>query len=164
MDLPGRAIFIWLGPGWPTLRDQHFRPDDSTIKANLFHNLVTLTDALREAQVTLNLLSPVSLFRKPEDRVDPDETHHTFVTKAEEVTAANLSLADLARQSGGQVLESDKEMVDGIAACIADGEAYYQLSFDAPAAVDFGELHSLAIRVDKPGLNVRASTLYYAEQ
>jgi VWFA-related protein len=164
MDLPGRAIFVWLGPGWPALRDPHFRPDDSTIKANLFQNLVTMTNALREAQVTLNLLSPASLFRKPEDLADPDETHFTFISKAEQVSAANLSLADLAWQSGGQVLENDKEMVDGIEACISDAQTYYQLSFDTPSAADFGELHSLAVRVDKPGLNVRASKLYYAEQ
>jgi hypothetical protein len=38
------------------------------------------------------------------------------------------------------------------------------LSFDAPPAPGFGEFHTLAVKIDKPGLDVRTNTLYYAEQ
>ena len=164
LDLPGRAIFVWLGPGWPMLRNAEFRPDDKAERDNLFRNLVNVSNALEEAQVTLNLVSPTNLYRKTEDLANAGATYIPAIERADQITAANLSLAALAQQSGGQVLDGEMDIPSGIEACIEDAQAYYTLAFDTPAAADFGEYHSLAVTVDKPGLAVRAPTLYYAEQ
>ncbi len=164
MDLPGRAIFIWVGPGWPLLSGSQFKPDDAAIKGNLFRGLVGVSQALREAQVTLNVLSPSSFLRETDDQPILNDAFFAPVEKQEQVTAAKFSALVLARQSGGQTLVDSKDFSRGVAACVADADAFYQITFDSPQAADFGEFHSLTLRVDRPGLKVRTDTMYYAEQ
>ena len=47
MDVPGRVILIWLGPGWPMLTDKAFTPDPPDLKRSFFSQLVTLSMSLR---------------------------------------------------------------------------------------------------------------------
>ena len=96
--------------------------------------------------------------------VDSDDTFFDGVPKPDEVTAASLGLQALAHQSGGQVLIGARSIPAGVAACMADAKSYYELTFDSPPAAQFGEYHSLEVKVDRPGLTVRTNTVYYAEQ
>ena len=164
IDIPGRVILIWLGSGWPLLNNKEFRPDDATVKAGFFENLVQVSTALREAQVTLDVLLPSSLFRTAESRNEHDDAFFNGVPNQEEVTAASLGLQAVAHQSGGQVLIGAKNISAGIAACMADAKSYYELTFDSAPAAQFGEYHSLQVKVEKPGAIVRTNTVYYAEQ
>jgi hypothetical protein len=47
---------------------------------------------------------------------------------------------------------------------MADLDSYYMLTFNSAPAVKPGEYHSLAVKVDQPGLIVRTNSMYYAEQ
>jgi hypothetical protein len=47
---------------------------------------------------------------------------------------------------------------------MADSANYYQLSFDTPPSNNFGEYHSIEVKLDRPDLTARTRTLYYAEQ
>jgi VWFA-related protein len=164
IDIPGRVILIWMGSGWPLLNNKQFRPDDASVKAGFFGNLVQVSTALREAQVTLNVLLPASLFRIAESRDEHDNAFFNGVPNQDEVTAASLGPQALAHQSGGQVLIGAKNITGGIATCMADAQSYYELTFDSAPAAQFGEYHSLQVKVDKPGVTVRTNTVYYAEQ
>jgi len=164
IDIPGRVILIWMGSGWPLLNNKQFRPDDESVKAGFFANLVQVSSALREAQITLDVLLPSSLFRTPESRSEHDDAFFNGVPNQDEVTAASLGLQALAHQSGGQILIGAKNIPSGISACMADAKSYYELTFDSPTAAQFGEYHSLQVKVEKPGLTVRTNTVYYAEQ
>jgi VWFA-related protein len=161
---PGRVILIWIGPGWPLLNNPQFRPDDEAVKQNLFDNLVDVSQALMEAQVTLDVLAPTGILRK----TGLDSAHGLAagrgVEKEEEVRTENFSPQALARQSGGRVMIYGKNIPEGISECIADLDAYYMLSFNSAPAAQPGEYHSLAVKVDKPGLSVRTNGMYYAEQ
>jgi VWFA-related protein len=164
VDIPGRVILIWIGSGWPLLSDKQFSPDDESLKAGFFSNLVQVSSALRESQVTLDVLLPSSLFRTAESRNAHDDAFFDGVPKQDEVTAASLGLQALAHQSGGQVLIGARNIPAGVAACMADAKSFYELTFDSPPAAQFGEYHSLQVKVDRPGLTVRTNTVYYAEQ
>jgi VWFA-related protein len=164
VDIPGRVILIWLGSGWPLLNNKQFRPDDASVKAGFFGNLVQVSTALREAQVTLNVLLPSSLFRIAESRDEHDNAFFNGVPNQDEVTAASLGVQALAHQSGGQVLIGAKNISGGIAACMTDVQSYYELTFDSAPAAQFGEYHSVQVKVNKPGVTVRTNTVYYAEQ
>jgi VWFA-related protein len=164
IDIPGRVILVWLGSGWPLLNNKQFRPDDASVKAGFFGNLVQVSTALREAQVTLNVVLPSSLFRIAESRNEHDNAFFNGVPNQDEVTAASLGLQALAHQSGGQVLIGAKNISGGISACTADAQSYYELTFDAAPATQFGEYHSLQVKVNKPAVTVRTNTVYYAEQ
>jgi VWFA-related protein len=164
IDIPGRVILIWMGSGWPLLNNKQFRPDDASVKAGFFGNLMQVSTALREAQITLDVLLPSSLFRVAESRDEHDDAFFNGVPNQDEVTAASLGVQALAHQSGGQVLIGAKNISGGIAACMADAQSYYELTFDSAPAAQFGEYHSLQVKVDKPGVTVRTNTVYYAEQ
>jgi hypothetical protein len=125
---------------------------------------VETSTALREAQVTLDVISPSDFFRRTESLNDRDKAHLNGLRKEDEVTAGSLSLQAFAHQSGGQILIQKKNIPDGIAACIADAGSYYVLSFDTAPAGAPSEYHSLEVKVDKPGMTVRTNTMYYAEQ
>ena len=167
-NLPVRVILVWIGQGWPLLSDNGFKPDTPSIKQSFFRNLVGISSALTEAQVTLDAIaSPDAEVRNSPDaeaRNSHDNAFFDGVPNESQVTAGSLSLHALAHQSGGQILKNTKDIAGEISACIADAESYYVLSFDSPPAGGFGEYHSLRVKVDKPELKVRTNTLYYAEQ
>jgi VWFA-related protein len=162
VNVPGRVILIWIGPGWPHLYNQQFRHDDAALRRNLFAQLVHISTALREGQVTLNMICPSDFLRKTEALNEHDKALLDGLQKEDEVTAGNLSLQAFAHQSGGRILIEKKNIPDGIAACIADAASYYVLSFDSDAAAAASEYHSLEVKVDKPGMTVRTNTMYYA--
>jgi hypothetical protein len=85
------------------------------------------------------------------------------VSKQSQVNVGDLSLQVLAVQSGGLALASDNDVASLLQKCLADTEAYYELSF-VPAPADHrDEYHNLLVQVAKPGLTARTRTGYYAE-
>ena len=162
VDVPGRVILVWIGPGWPLLTNRAFMPDTPEIKSSFFNQLVGLSTALREAQVTVDAVaSPEDL---PEPQAPPDTVFFNGISKEEEIRAGHLGLHAFAHQTGGRIMSDSRNVGQQIRECIGDAQSYYVLTFDSPAAAGFGEFHSLAVKIDKPGLEVRTNTLYYAEQ
>ncbi len=162
---PGRVILIWFGQGWPLLLNREFRQDTQQVKRNFFTQLVTLSTALREAQVTLDAVaSPVDVSPDGGWRKTQDDSLYEGVPNESEATAPSISLHAFAHQSGGQIMYKETDVAGQIAACIADAEMYYVVAFDVPPASEFGEFHSLVVKVDNPQLKVRTNTIYYAEQ
>jgi VWFA-related protein len=162
-DVPGRVILIWIGSGWPLLLSPEFRQDSAALKRNFFDNLVLVSTALREAQVTLDAVFSPDFYRKVELRGDHDNSFFNGVPTEDQMTASSLGLQVLAHRSGGQILTESKDLGDEIVKCIDDAESYYALSFDSPPATRPGEFHSLQVNVNKPGLTVRTNTGYYGQ-
>ena len=75
----------------------------------------------------------------------------------------NLALQVLATHSGGRVLNSSNDMAGEIAACAADANSFYVLSFDGLPGDGPNEYHALEIKIDKPGLTARTRSGYYAQ-
>lgn len=163
MDAPGRAILIWIGPGWPLLSGHGFSADTPSLRRTFFDYLVDLSTNLREAQVTLNAVSSPDIFRVPEPRSDHDTAFFDGVPSEEQVTAASLGLDALAHQSGGRTLNESKDLAAEIARCIADAESYYLLSFDSVPSNGPGEFHALRVQVNRPGAAARTNTGYYSQ-
>ena len=162
VDQPGRAIVIWTGPGWPLLSGPGFNPDTSAMRRGRFDQLVNLSAYMQQAQVTLDaVLSPDQSGRA---ELVSQASVAAAPPAAGEAGPANFTLPILARQTGGRVFESGKDLAGAIAASIADGDSYYVVSFDAAAvpAAEPGEYHPLEIKVDKPGLTVRTNFAYFA--
>lgn len=164
VDTPGRVILIWIGPGWPLLTNRGFTPDPPELKRSFFSQLVTVSTALREGQVTLDAVASPDDLPNPGAADSHDSAFFAGISSEDQVRAGNLGLHALAHQTGGHILTEVRDVAGQISECIADAESYYVLAFDSPAAADFGEFHSLAVKVDKPALDVRTNTLYYAEQ
>jgi hypothetical protein len=162
-DVLGRVILIWIGRGWPLLLEKEFRADTASLRQNFFDNLVEISNALREGQVTLDAVFSPDLLRTIELRTDHDNAFLDGVPSEDDVTASSLGLQVLAHQSGGQILLNGKDLGGEIAKCIADADFYYVLSFNSASSTTPDEFHSIKVNTIEPELRVRTNTLYYAE-
>jgi VWFA-related protein len=162
-DIAGRAILIWIGPGWPLLSGPEFLPDTPALKKNVFDYIVVLSTMLRQAQVTVDSVYSPKMLRDEGLHEDYYQAFLNGVATADQASSGNLALPVLAYQSGGQVLEESTDLAADIDKCIADAKSYYVLSFDSAPAVNADEYHSLQVKVNKPGLTVRTNTAYYAQ-
>jgi VWFA-related protein len=161
---PGPAALLWFGPGWPTLTNREFRPDTDDLKRNFFDKLIEVTGLLREAQISLYALASPDSRPNPEIPNTHDAAFFSEVRQESQARAGNLGLHALAHITGGRILSGTRNLPDQIRTCSAEADWFYLLSFDAPPAAKYGEFHTLEVNADKPGLTVRTSTLYYAEQ
>jgi VWFA-related protein len=161
-DVPGRVLLIWMGPGWPLLSDGPY-PGTRMDKRNFFAEILNLSTGFLDAQMTMDTISSPNVMRgngRPRNYYKP---FLKGVQRADQADPGNLALPVLAYQSGGKVLEDDKDLVGDIASCIADLESYYVLSFDSPHASQDIEYRALQITVDKAGLSARTNASYYAQ-
>jgi VWFA-related protein len=159
---PGRKLLVWISPGWnlftgtasaPRLHDQQL----------VFERIVALSDVLRRARITLYDVDPLGLADANNLRLISYEQYLKGAPTARKVQDADLGLQVLAYQSGGRVLNPNNDLSGQIAACIADANAYYVLSFDSLAGSDPNEYHSIEIKIGKPGLKARTRSGYYAQ-
>jgi len=161
--VPGRTILVWIGPGWSLLTGPAFRPNTPAMRRSFFDYLADMSTSLREAHMTLDAVASPDMVRAAGMR---REDYPLFLSRAPtggEADAGHLSLPVLATQTGGRVLEDSKDIAGAVAACIADADAYYELSFDSPAAATAGEYRPLEVKVNKPGLSDRTRTAYFAQ-
>lgn len=161
VDVPGRAIVIWLGKGWPVLSGPLFAPDSDAAKMRRFDYLVELSTALREGQVTLDSVSLPELH--PVVEKDAFKQSNYAPPTPDAATTGDFALPVLVRQTGGRISEYSKNLGEEIAASLADAETYYVLSFDAAPGPGAGEYHPLEVKVNKPGLTVRTNAAYFAQ-
>lgn len=74
------------------------------------------------------------------------------VLSVKKVDSGNLALPVLATQSGGMVLNSRNDFQKLVMTPLADAQAFYTMSFDAPPADHPDQYHALQVKLDKPGL------------
>ncbi len=162
-NVPGRAILVWIGPGWPLLSGPGYLPDTPETQSNFFAHIVGLSTALREAQITLDMVSSPKMLLDAGLGAAYYQAFLNGVPTASQANAANMALPVLADQSGGQVLEDSNDLAAEINKCVADAGSYYVLGFDSVPASNPDEYRSLQVKVNKQGLTVRTNTAYYAQ-
>jgi VWFA-related protein len=156
----GRLILIWIGPAWPRLNGKQFIADTPDTKENFFEHLVFLLTAMREGQVTLDLVQDLHT------KLATKEANVPFISGVQQVadmTSDSLSAQAISHQSGGQSVDDSRGLPDAIAKCIKDAGSFYVLSFDFPASPDPHQFHSIQVQVNRPGVIARTNTVYYAE-
>lgn len=162
-NLSGRAVLIWLGPGWPLLDDARFLPDTAQIQDRYFDHLVGLSAELRAAEITLDAVASPKLLSDAALRPDYAHAWLAPVLSAAHISAGNLSLPALALLSGGRVVDNEKELAKAIAQCAADASDAYALTFISTPAEKPDEYRAIQVVVDRPGLTTRTLSGYYAE-
>jgi VWFA-related protein len=159
--LPGRKMIFWVSPGWPILSGPRIDLDYKQ-QNQIFSTVVGLSSQLRQARITLYSVDPLG----SKEGVSRTLYYQDFlkgVSKPSQVNVGDLSLQVLAVQSGGLALASDNDVASLLQKCMADTEAYYELSF-VPAQADHrDEYHNILVQLAKPGLIARTRTGYYAQ-
>ncbi len=159
---PGRKLVVWISPGWPILTGPGIQlsPKD---RQGVFQNIVVLSDSLRKADMTISSIDPLGAADSAQIRNFFWKSFVNGVRKPDDAGYGNLALPVLAFQSGGRVLNSSNDVAGEIAAAVSDADIYYVLKFQVPPAETANQYHSVEVKVDKPGMTVRARTGYYAQ-
>ena len=158
---PDRKMILWVSPGWPLLSGPGVYLD-SRQQNQLFATVVELSTQLREGRVTLYSIDPIGAA----ESVGRAFYYQDFVKgvgKPGQVQVGDLSLQVLATQSGGLVLTGSNSTTALLEKCMADAEAYYEMSFDPPRSDHRDEYHHIEVQLAKPGLTARTREGYYVQ-
>lgn len=68
-------------------------------------------------------------------------------------------MAELAGRTGGFVIRNANDLLGGLQAVAEEQDQYYALTFTPPESKE-GSCHTLRVKVDRPGTNVRARNTY----
>ena len=158
---PGRKIILWISPGWPLLADPSTELGP-TERQQVFMDVVTLSTLLRQAGITLYSIDPLGSedFGK---RSFHWEAFVKGVSKANEAEWGNIALQVLAVQSGGLALNTSNNLSGLLSLCLADTQAYYELSFAPSLNQKKNEYHLIEVRVAKAGVSARTRKSYYSQ-
>jgi VWFA-related protein len=158
---PGRKLVLWVSPGWPLLFGTTIQVT-SLQREQMFADIVSLSTRLRQARITLYSIDPLGT-RDIGLRTSAYTAYVKGVSKPKEVEIGNVALQVFAVNSGGLALNSGNDLAELLQRCLNDTEAYYVISFEAPAAGRRDEYHHLEVQLAKPGLRARTRQNYYAQ-
>ncbi len=158
---PGRKLIIWISPGWPYLSGPAVDLSGKQ-QTGVFADIVSLSTQLRQAHITLYSIDPIG----PADSGIRTFYYRAFlkgVKKPSQVDLGDLSLQVLATQSGGLAITGNSDVAGSLRRCVADADAFYELTFTPPPAEVPNEYHHLDLLVAKPGLTTRTRDGYYLQ-
>ncbi len=158
---PGRVLLFWLGPGWPLLTDPNFRSDSPGLSSTFFSQILGISQALIRSRVTVYALVSPENTTVPQDPRTYARAFFAGARNADDASAGYLGLHVLAHQTGGLILKKTGHLEEEIAQCLDDAKSYYRLDFDSAETKGVGEFHTLAIKVNRPGMVVRTNRFYY---
>lgn len=156
--LQGRALCLWTGPGWPLAK---------RVIESYHDELIDLTTDLRSSQTTLYAVSPMK-FNQPGDTSQPSsKTADTILSvrdpsARDQAALASLPLPILAEESGGRAFEKTK-LGDVLDTCFADVSRYYLISYYPSPSAAPDTLRSIAVRINRPGVQARTTTSWFAQ-
>jgi VWFA-related protein len=160
--LPGRKLVIWISPGWPLLSGPNITLTAKE-EQGLFSSIVWLSNALRQARITLYSIDPLGVEDAATNRVFYYEEFLKPVAASKNAQAGNLALQVLARQSGGQALNSSNDITEQVNRCVADADAFYTLTVDPTPSDRPNQLHTVDVKVETPGLTARTRNVFYGQ-
>jgi VWFA-related protein len=161
--LPGRKMVLWISPGWPLLSGPGI---ELTAKQqqHIFSTIVDFSTRLRQGRTTLYSVDPLGTGESV-GRTFYYKNFTKGVGKPNQVQIGDLALQVIATQTGGLALSSSNDVATLLATCMADAQAYYELSFAPPVADSpkGPEYHHLEVRVGTPGYTARTREGYYVQ-
>jgi VWFA-related protein len=160
---PGRKLIVWFSPGWPLLSGPAVE-EQMTAKRQqqIFNNVVNLSTLLRQGRITLYSIDPLGTADFG-GRAFRWEDFVKGVSKPSQAEWGDVALQVIAVQSGGLALNTGNDINAFLRECLADTQAYYELSFAPPVDQKRGEYHHLEIRVAKAGMVARTRQGYYSQ-
>jgi len=158
---PGRKIILWVSPGWPLLSGPRFDLGSKQAQ-QFFAEIVNLSTQLRENRITLYSVDPLGA-GEGVMRTNYYQSFLKGVQKPSQVEVGDLGLQVLAVQSGGQALASSNDITGLLQKGMADTTAYYELTFDPPAADRADEYHHLQVQLNNPNLIGHTLQGYYSQ-
>src|SRR5277367_4748564 len=159
---PGRKLIVWFSPGWPVLSGPSVEEQMTTKqRQQIFDNVVNLSTLLRRGRITLYSSDPLGSADFA-GRAFRWQSFVKGVSKPSQTEYGDVALQVIAVQSGGLALNTGNDITAFLQQCLADTQAYYELSFAPPLDQKRDEYHHLEVHVAKPGLIARTRQGYYS--
>jgi len=157
-DLPGRKSVILLSDGF---RINSRNGDDNTT-AQVLQSLRQLVELANRSSVVIYSIDAKGLQTlAPGASVGgvPSASSHSDAMRSAQEALEGPSF--LAEQTGGFVVVNTNDLNIGIQEALYDQRSYYLLGFD-PGDEKFDRgYHSIKVKVDRPGLNVRTRSGFF---
>lgn len=159
---PGNKLLLWISPGWPLLSGPEVQLDKKDTE-RFFSVLVSLTDQLRAAHVTLSSIDPLGTLDSVSYRTVFYQQFTKPVPDARHMQLGNLALQVLATQSGGRVLNGNNDTAALLRQAASDADAFYTMSVPVPenAPGNSTGFHTFAVTTETHGLVARTPTVLY---
>jgi VWFA-related protein len=160
---PGRKIILWISPGWPALSGPGVEEQlGAKQEQAIFDDVVKVSTLLREGQITLYSIDPLGSADFG-GRAFRWEAFTKGISKPSQAEWGNLALQVIATQSGGLALTSGNDITAFLKQCLADTQAYYEISIAPPLDQKRDEYHHLEIHLADRKLTARTTQGYYAQ-
>ncbi len=180
--LPGRKSLIWVSGSFPmatyTRIIKHSADGDNDPNRVAFNELyedrIRETDSiLTDAQVAVYPVDARGLIGQLLGGAETTglSARGTLVGGAEYAQSLQLASGSLqetqatmkqvAGDTGGKFFINQNELDHSVALSVADGESYYLLAY-TPGGKPDGKFHKIEVKVNRPGVSVRARHGYYA--
>ena len=141
----GRKNVIWIGPGFPSLDHLNVRPTD---RARLQAWGRETMDLIAQSRLVVYTVDPRGLEVFPEEIMTP--------------MTNDLAFESIAPLSGGRIFRGLNDVDAQIASSIADGAAYYTISY-YPSSHDWnGQFRRVHVTVRNSNLMPRTRAGYFA--
>ncbi|MGB7285040.1 MAG: VWA domain-containing protein [Candidatus Acidiferrum sp.] len=160
---PGRKIILWVSPGWPILSGPGVEQQlDAKQQQQIFDTAVKLSTLLREGHVTLYSIDPLGTADFA-GRAFRWEAFTKGISKPSQAEWGNLALQVIATQSGGLALTASNDVTGLLQQCVADTQAYYEISFSPSLDQKPATYHRLEVRLADRKMTARTNQGYYVQ-
>jgi VWFA-related protein len=158
---PGRKIILWISPGWPLLSGPGIEQQiDSKQRQQIYSDVVSLSTLLRQGRVTLYSIDPLGSADFG-GRAFWWQAYLRGLSKTYDAEWGNLALQVIATQSGGLAITGSNDITSSVKQCLADMQAYYEISFTPALDQKRDAYHHLEVRVADHKLTARTRQGYY---
>jgi VWFA-related protein len=159
---PGRKNVVWVGRGFPSINLQNSTDSEAaSIKTAIHH----LTDAMRDARITLTTIDPTGNTSAIVDIETPEDLDIAQGSNGADPMAEGVSFQLLAPATGGHAYVSRNDVDAEIANSIRDGDNYYTLSYTPNGRSDAEQSYRrIHIEMKQGGQTAATRNGYYVEQ
>ena len=161
---PGRKILVWISPGWPLFSGVGAEEQmDAKQEQTIFSNVVRMSTMLRQGRITTYSIDPLGTADAGGGRAFFWQAFVKGISKPAQAQWGDLALQVLSTQSGGLVLTGSNDITASIERCLADTQAYYEISFAPSLDAKPNEYHQLEVHVTDDKLTARTRQGYYTQ-
>jgi VWFA-related protein len=160
---PGRKFIVWISPGWPLLSGPGVEVQmDTKQEQRIFNNVVNLSTLLRQGRIPLYSIDPLGSAELG-GRAFQREAFVKGISKPRQAYWGDVALQVIAVQSGGLALTAGNDIAAQLQKCLADSQAYYEISFAPSLDQRRDAYHHIEVRVAKGGAVARTRQGYYSQ-
>jgi VWFA-related protein len=158
----GRAIVIWLGPGWPIPPEKDRGQIMSGASSGRAAETITVLSAdIVAGQVEFDAVS-WGEFAHPKGVRRVDAAANIKMTSQTEQEAM-LTIPALAEQSGGLTFARSKSFPDALGQLLSKGAPFYKIVFDPATTTTPDDFRTVLVKVTTPGVTVRTLHSYFEQ-